>query len=299
VVADGLRGVQLVGALLDPVPRPHPGPAGPWSPEPPPSRRELARDNVSRRLAAVRRFRGGRVLGALRALRPLIREPGGRAPATFLAGPIRPGRQLLVLSFPLDELRATAHGQACTINELLLAGVTAGLRDVLLERGECPDDLVLRVSVPVGALAGREGGMLMAPLPVGVADADARLRIIIGATRPRKERADQGVAGIVTMPASVARLGVLWARHAATRHINLYVTNVPGPSGPLYLGGARLLDGVGVAPLVAGVRLSVTALSYDGRFAVALLADDALDGLPVLAAGLRSTLSGLATVIPT
>jgi WS/DGAT/MGAT family acyltransferase len=294
VVADGLRGVELVGALLDPGPRPRPGPVGAWRYEPPPSRGELVRDNLSGRFAAVSRFRLGRVLRTLHVLRTLAREPGGRAPATFLGGPIRPGRQLLVLRFPLDGLRATAHRQGCTINELLLAGVTAGLRDVLLERGECANGLVLRASVPVGALAGREGGMLMAPLPVGVADAAERLRIIIGAVRPRKERADQGVAGVVTMPASLARLGVLWARHAASRHINLYVTNVPGPAEPLYLGGARLLEGAGVAPLVAGVRLSVTALSYDGRFAVALLADDALDGLPVLAAGVRSTLSGLA-----
>ena len=34
---------------------------------------------------------------------------------------------------------------------------------------------------------------------------------------------------MLTMPPSLARLGVLWARHAASSHINLYVTNVPGP----------------------------------------------------------------------
>jgi hypothetical protein len=48
-----------------------------------------------------------------------------------------------------------------------------------------------------------------------------------------------------------------------------------------------------MAPLVAGVRLSVTALSYDGRFVVSLLADHALDGLPLLAEGVRSTLTGV------
>jgi hypothetical protein len=39
--------------------------------------------------------------------------------------------------------------------------------------------------------------------------------------------------------------------------------------------------------LVAGVRLSVTALSYDGQLAVSLLADDNMPDLPVLAAGVR------------
>jgi hypothetical protein len=90
------------------------------------------------------------------------------------------------------------------------------------------------------------------------------------------------------MPASLARLGVLWARRAAASHINLYVTNVPGPAGPLFLAGARLRDVVPLAPLVAGVRLSVTALSYDGTLSVALLADESISDLPILARGVRS-----------
>ena len=292
VVADGLRGVELISALLDPAPRPHPHPAPPWRPEPPPSTAQLVRDNLTRRVKALGQARAAHLLRSLHTLRALAREPGSHAPATFLTGPIRPGRQLIVLRFPLQPLRSTAHQHGCTINELLLAGVTQGLRTVLVQRGECPDGLVLRASMPVGARAGHAGGMVMAPLPVGLEDADARLRLIVEATRPRREHPDEGVAGIVTMPASLARLGVLWARHAASGHINLYVTNVPGPPAALYLAGARLLEAVPLAPLVAGVRLSVTALSYDGQFVVSLLAADALDGLPVLAIGLRSTLSG-------
>jgi WS/DGAT C-terminal domain len=68
--------------------------------------------------------------------------------------------------------------------------------------------------------------------------------------------------------------GRAWAKRAASTHINLYITNVPGPASTLYFAGARLLQVAPLAPLVAGVRLSVTALSYDGQFAVSLLADD-------------------------
>lgn len=50
-------------------------------------------------------------------------------------------------------------------------------------------------------------------------------------SHPRRERGprrrDEGIAGIVSMPAGLTHLGVLWARHAAATHINLYVTNVP------------------------------------------------------------------------
>jgi WS/DGAT C-terminal domain len=104
---------------------------------------------------------------------------------------------------------------------------------------------------------------------------------------PGKGHPDQGVAGIVALPASLARLGVAWAKRSAAAHINLYVTNVPGPTSTLYFAGARLLQAVPLAPLVAGVRLSVTALSYDGQFGMSLLVDDNVPDLPVLAAGVR------------
>jgi len=173
-----------------------------------------------------------------------------------------------------------------------MAAVTTGLRDLLTARGECREGLELHASVPVGARGGSEGGMFIARLPVGVADEFERLRIVTRATARGKGRPDQGVAGIVALPASLARLGVAWARRSAATHINLYVTNVPGPTSTLYFAGALLLQAVPLAPLVAGVRLSVTALSYDGRFAVSLLTDDSMPDMPVLAAGVRAAFDG-------
>jgi diacylglycerol O-acyltransferase / wax synthase len=291
VVADGLRGVATIGALLDPAPDGVDSAEPRWVPEPPPTATELITDNLRNRVSTIRQIRPAHVPQRLRMLRAVSREQARHAPPTCLTGPIGPARRLLVLRQPLEELRAWGHATGCTINDLLLAAVTAGLRAMLCERGQCPDGLVLRASVPVGARPGNPGGMIVVPLPVGTADPTQRLRFISAATRRRKQHPGEGIAGIVAMPASLARLGVAWARHAAPTHINLYVSNVPGPPIPLYLAGARLLKAIPVAPLVANVRLSVTALSYDGALSIAVLADEAITDLPTMTARMRAALA--------
>jgi diacylglycerol O-acyltransferase / wax synthase len=290
VVADGLRGVATIAALLVPAATGEHGNAPGWRPEPPPAAIELMTDNLRARVRAIGRTRPGQLPERLRALRAVSREHARHAPSTQLTGPIGPGRQLVVVREPLEGLRARAHTNACTINDLLLAAVTTGLRAMLGEQGDCPGGLVLRAAVPVGARPGNTGGMIVVPLPVGTADPAQRLEAISAETARGKQDPGEGIAGIVAMPASLARLGVAWARHAAATHINLYVTNVPGPSVPLYLAGARLLEAIPVAPLVADVRLSVTALSYNGVLSIALLADQAIIRLPAMAAGMRSAL---------
>ena len=68
-------------------------------------------------------------------------------------------------------------------------------------------------------------------------------------------------------------MGVRAARGLSCRLFNLVVTNVPGPQGPLYAAGGRVLEVFPVVPLVRGQGLSVGMTSYDGRLYVGLNAD--------------------------
>jgi diacylglycerol O-acyltransferase / wax synthase len=55
----------------------------------------------------------------------------------------------------------------------------------------------------------------------------------------------------------------------------------------LWLGGARMLDAVPIAPLTADVPVGVAALSYAGTLAVSVNVDAALTDVDVLAHGIE------------
>jgi hypothetical protein len=52
--------------------------------------------------------------------------------------------------------------------------------------------------------------------------------------------------------------------HRTFRLCNCTITNVPGPQQPWYLNGARLLLSTGAAPVIDGMGLIITAISYNG-----------------------------------
>ena len=53
--------------------------------------------------------------------------------------------------------------------------------------------------------------------------------------------------------------------HRAIRICNCTITNVPGPQQPLYFNGAKLLKMTGSAPIIDGMGLIITAISYNGE----------------------------------
>jgi diacylglycerol O-acyltransferase len=296
VAADGLAGVALAGSLLDVRPDADPARAPARSVPPLPSHRELLRDHLHHLVATLRRARplsgeGPRRLRELiRQLREASTELSTRTSTTSLPRTVGPTRRLAVIRQPLDELRRTGHALGVTMNDLLLAAVTAGLRHLLAARGEDVAALVLRTSVPAATAAGTQAsGIMLVDLPVADADPLRRLASIHATTTRAKRRLHSGpadVAGLVHLPIPLARLGMRWMRRFGGTRVNLFVTDVPGPTAPLWLAGARLLEAVPVAPLVQHVGLGVAALSYAGELAVSVQADGSVTDLDLLAQGM-------------
>jgi hypothetical protein len=217
-----------------------------------------------------------------------------------LSRPILPGRQLAVISRPLQQIKQVGHARGATVNDLLLAALAEGLGRFLAGRDEAVAGRELRVSVPVGATGGARnaGGStpMVLPLQLGDLAPASRLARIVATTQAAKAGRDRSYRGLLAsplLPTSLLRLGVRWLRRHGGSKVNMYVTNVPGPTQPLWLAGAHLQTAVPIAPLVAGVPVAVAALSYAGELVVAIQVDGAVADLEVLVAGVAEGIDRL------
>ncbi|MGZ3673916.1 MAG: wax ester/triacylglycerol synthase domain-containing protein [Ktedonobacterales bacterium] len=289
-IADGMGAVQIVMTLFDTAPDAPDPPPAPWTPAPPPFRRALLADNLAikatmlaRTVAALRHPRQLAVLAS--DLRRSI-TMGSQAPAISFNRPVPAGSsdQLRVLHLELEPARAAAHAADAKINDVLLDIAAGGLRELLLGRGEQVTGLqvfamvlvTLRSSAEARAL-GNHAGFMIVPLPLSEPDGRQRLRLIGASTR--KAKAEQHPAYFQVLGAlSVLSAKVAPALMERQRYMNLIVTNVPGPTVPLYLFGARILD---VIPLLGGflggnVTVCFCALSYAGHLNLTAIADAAI-----------------------
>ncbi len=308
-IADGMAAMTTVAALLDsdpdaPVTPAPPWTSPPWTPTPPPSDRELFIDNARRHLEAVGRaasmlIRPGTTLRRAREAWPAIRELFAEQPATrtSLDRMVGPDRSLAVIRTALDEVKAVAHAHDATVNDVLLALTAGGLRAVLRGRGEPVEGTTVRTYVPVSLRLRRGGpqqGNLIAqmavPLPMRESDAADELRRIAAQTATRKARARTSLGTLIR--GRLARRLMLFA--VMRQRVNVTTASIPGPTMPLYLCGARVLEVVPVLPLIANEPLGVGALSYAGAFAIGVVADrDTYPDLDVFVAGAREQLQTL------
>jgi WS/DGAT/MGAT family acyltransferase len=301
VVADGITGVALAGSLLDPAPDAAPAPAAPHPAPSLPTHRDIYRDRLRGLAVALGRIRPRRPAHrstghGFRAIRTRLQEVatllGTRTSETSLPRTVGSTRRLAVVRWPLEELRGSGHALGVTVNDLLLAAVTGGLRELLQARGDDVERLALRTSVPAATRAGRQAsGILLVDLPVRESDPLRRLELVHRATAEQKRSLSAGapdITDVLHLPLPLARMGMRWLRWFGGTRVNLFVTDVPGPSEPLWLAGARLLEVVPVAPLVQHVGLCVAALSYAGELAVAVHADGSVTDLERLAEGLAA-----------
>ena len=224
----------------------------------------------------------------------MAEAPGDETSLNRLIGP---ERRFAIVRDRLHDVRAIGRANGASVNDVLLAATAAGLRALLIGRGESVADLSLRIFVPVslrgrlhGTVAGNHISQMVVPLPLGTSDPVERLRAIAAETTIRKGRTR-------TPPTLLFRFGIvrrMVLRAIIGQRINVTSASLIGPRQPLLLAGARVLDLFPMLNLIGNQVIGVGAISYAGSFEICITADgDAVPDVEVVAAGIRDELRAL------
>src|SRR3954468_21556938 len=319
-LVDGVSGADLMTVLFDISPEPSApvATARSWQPRPVPSGTQLLAEALRERATEPREivrtvrhaFRGPRefarnALEAAGGLSAIARGTLRPAPASPYNGEIGPHRRFTWVRVRLGDIKEIKNSLGGTVNDVVLATVTGGLRRHLHARGVPTQDLTLRAMVPVsvrsdleqGALGNRVAAM-MAPLPVWCDNPVVRLDVVRDTMQNLKSSGQAVGAEVLTRiggfapPTILAQATRIGARQRA---FNLVVTNVPGPQFPLYVQGHELLDVFPMVPLALNQRLGIALMSYNGAINFGLIGDyDSMPDLEDFARHLAESLEELA-----
>ncbi len=208
-------------------------------------------------------------------------------PPTPLNGQITAHRRFAYGSLPLDDIKRVKNAFDMTVNDVVMTLCTSALRRWLLDHDGLPEVPIV-VAVPVSIRTedqsganGNQVSVMLAEMPTQLADPEDRLAGVQVGMAEAKEQFDAVPASILQDLAAVipTALSGLAARAVFSMvtvgafPFNLFISNVPGPQLPLYVGGARVL-GVYPASAITDLTgaLNITLFSYDGALDFGLIA---------------------------
>ncbi|NJN51688.1 MAG: wax ester/triacylglycerol synthase family O-acyltransferase [Gammaproteobacteria bacterium] len=299
---DGMAGQGIIDVLFSEAPHV----ASPILPTPPPELEptsadllvDAGRNVLARSLTlagqAAEQWRAWsalsqRVMGGVQTL-GAIAEQAPRTPFNVAVGPYRAWS---MATLPLGTMRALAKSLHVTLNDIVLATCSAGLRTYLARAGGLPDaSLIAGVPVSLRERGDKDMrnrvGMMLASLASDVADPLARLMAIKQSTRVGKSllaetRAlqveDVHVPGLPLWMAGVAQtMERLKLANFFGGAMNVVISNVMGPVRTKYLNGARMLTHYPVSIPAHGAAVNLTVQSYVDRLDLGVTG--CLDALP-------------------
>ncbi len=309
ILVDGVSTVDLGQVILDVEPDAHETGRDDWrpgrEPHPPALLAEALTESLRHPRLAATTARGNadsvlRVAGAAgqRAVSLAGALTNRRsAPESPINAELCEQRRFVSVRTELKDYRKVRRVHGGTVNDVVLATITGGLRAWLMTRAESmTGSRGVRAMVPMSvidndleptSLGSAVTGHLLS-LPIGESSPVVRLHQVSYALKAHKDTgravaADRlaDVAGFA--PTTFHALGTRVAAAQPRRSFNLVVTNVPGPQFPLYAAGARMLESYPVQPLLPGHALAIGVTSYDGGLYFGINADfDAIPDADVL-----------------
>ena len=240
--------------------------------------------------------------------RALLRMTGSLLPATgsSLSGPIGQQRRYTWARASLDDIKTIKRRLGGTVNDVVLAVISGGFRDLLLARGETPDQFMIPSLVPVSVRAPGEENVrdnrlsgILVYLPVHIADPVDRLTAIraelsaLKASKVSKVMETAVSLGRFT-PYPLASVGVQLLYKLPQHEVVTVTTNVPGPRQPLYGMGRRLVEIVPYVPIATTLRTGISIFTYCDEVTFGITGDYASNpDIEVLASGLEDGVAAL------
>jgi len=289
-IIDGVSGSELASVLMaiEPDPEPVPTPVEPPPVEAVPTSWELLARGMwhtvgtpyrTGRLLRGSIAQGMRYIGFQRRDNP---PPGPlQAPRTSFNTELTPHRRFTYASVPFEQVRHVKDTFGVKVNDVVLAMCAGTLRRYLERRDELPESPLI-AQVPVSLRnedekgdVGTKVGAMFASLATEIDDPVARLLAIHDSTQSAKEMqralAAEKIMGIseAAPPAMISLAARMYTAAGLDTSIppimNLIISNVPGPSFPIYSAGARLEAIYPMGPLLYGTGVNITVFSYLGK----------------------------------
>jgi WS/DGAT/MGAT family acyltransferase len=197
-------------------------------------------------------------------------------------------RKFTRLRLDLRDVKRAAKSRGASVTDFVMATVSGGLRRLFDERGETlTRDLIAFVPVNVRR-EGAEGDLgnqisaMLSSLHADIDDPEQRLRSISHSQAANAEHQREHNAKLLMNLAAVSgpTLASVAGRTIAALELfdhlppiaNVTVSSVKGPPIPLWISGYHVLSAAPLGPLMAGLALNITVLSYGDQLEYGLLA---------------------------
>lgn len=198
------------------------------------------------------------------------------APKTMLNVKIGGARRCAAQSWSLDRIKSVKRAAGVTVNDVVLAMCSGALRYYLLEQNALPDTPLIAM-VPVSLRTEEEAdaggnmvGAILCNLATDADDPAQRLLTISDSMRSNKKVFSQlprfQALALSAVNTSALALAAVPGWVASTSPpFNIIISNVPGPTQPIYYGGARLDGNYPLSIALDGQALNITLASNAGN----------------------------------
>lgn len=199
-----------------------------------------------------------------------------RAPKTMLNVKIGGARRCAAQSWSLDRIKSVKKAAGVTVNDVVLAMCSGALRYYLIEQDALPDTPLIAM-VPVSLRTEEEAdaggnlvGAILCNLATDIDDPAQRLLTISESMRSNKKVFSelprfQALALSAVNTSALALAAVPGWVASTSPPFNIIISNVPGPTQPIYYGGARLDGNYPLSIALDGQALNITLATNAGN----------------------------------